>query len=69
MDYIQGEPGLPDYFFFSLFIAAPAVYGGSWARGSLGTAAEAYITAMATLDPAAAVIYTAACSNAVSLTH
>ena len=37
-------------FFFSLFMAAPAAYASSQARGQIGAAAEAYATAIATLD-------------------
>ena len=37
-------------FSFSFCTAAPAGYGGSQARGQIGAAAEAYITATATQD-------------------
>ena len=36
--------------FFLLFRATPMAYGGYQARGGIGAAAEAYPTAMATLD-------------------
>ena len=32
-------------------MASPAAYRGSWARGQIRTAAEAYATATATPDP------------------
>ena len=32
------------------FMAEPAAYGSSWARGRIKAVAEAYATAMATLD-------------------
>jgi len=32
-------------------MAAPAAYGSSWVRGRIKAAAEAYTTAIATLDP------------------
>ena len=38
-------------FSFFLFMAAPMTYGSSQARGSIRAAAEAYSTAMVTLDP------------------
>ena len=38
-------------FFLLLFIAAPAAYGSSWARGRIGAATEAYALVTATLDP------------------
>ena len=49
-------------------MASPAAYGSSQARGQTRAAAEAYATVMATSIPAVAEVYTAACSNARSLT-
>ena len=39
------------FFFVFLFMAAPVVYGSSWARSRIGATAQAYATAMSTLDP------------------
>ena len=38
------------FFFFCLFRAVPTAYGGSQARGQIGTIALAYATATAMLD-------------------
>ena len=48
----QGWGG-PDYhiFFSFLFMATPAAYGSSWARGRIRAAMEAYATATAMPDP------------------
>ena len=37
--------------FFFLFIALPAAYGSSQARGQISAAAEVWVTATATPDP------------------
>ena len=54
------------FLFFLLFRATPMAYGGYQARGRIGAAAEAYPTAMATLNlhiNIASSAYTAACGN------
>ena len=37
--------------FFFFLMAAPVAYGSFWAMGHIRAAAEAYVTAAATLDP------------------
>ena len=44
-------------------MATPAIYGSFWARGRMGAAAVAYVTATAMLDLGPIVTYTVACAT------